>query len=37
MRYMMKQKLSAWGDDFYIKDQNGEDVIIDMACHADQN
>jgi len=25
MRYMMKQKLFSWGDDYYIKDSNGED------------
>jgi uncharacterized protein YxjI len=25
MRYMMKQKLFAWGDDFYIKDESGAD------------
>jgi uncharacterized protein YxjI len=25
MRYMMKQKLFSWGDDFYIKDENGQD------------
>jgi uncharacterized protein YxjI len=25
MRYMMKQKLFAWGDDFYIKDESGQD------------
>lgn len=25
MRYMMKQKLFSWGDDFYIKDENGDD------------
>ena len=25
MRYMMKQKLFAWGDDFYIKDDGGQD------------
>jgi uncharacterized protein YxjI len=25
---MMKQKLFAWGDDFYIKDQDGKDVYF---------
>jgi uncharacterized protein YxjI len=25
MRYMMKQKLFSWGDDFYIKDESGQD------------
>jgi uncharacterized protein YxjI len=25
MRYIMKQKLFAWGDDFTIKDENGTD------------
>jgi uncharacterized protein YxjI len=25
MRYVMKQKLLAWGDDFTIKDENGQD------------
>jgi uncharacterized protein YxjI len=25
MRYMMKQKLFSWGNDFYIKDQSGND------------
>jgi uncharacterized protein YxjI len=25
MRYVMKQKLWAWGDDFTIKDENGQD------------
>jgi len=25
MQYMMKQKLFSWGDDFYIKDENGTD------------
>ena len=28
MRYMMKQKLFAWGDDFYIKDSNGNDAFF---------
>lgn len=25
MRYVMKQKLFSWGDDFTIKDENGQD------------
>jgi len=25
---MMKQKLFAWGDDFFIKDENGKDVYF---------
>lgn len=25
MRYLMKQKLFAWGNDFYIKDESGQD------------
>jgi uncharacterized protein YxjI len=25
MRYMMKQKLFSWGDDYYIKDSTGQD------------
>src|SRR5215467_913844 len=28
MRYMMKQKLFAWGNDFYIKDDTGEDRFL---------
>lgn len=28
MRYVMKQKLFSWGDDFYIKDQNGNNVFF---------
>jgi len=28
MRYMMKQKLFAWGDDFFIKDADGRDVFF---------
>lgn len=28
MRYIMKQKLFAWGDDFSIKDENGSDVFF---------
>jgi uncharacterized protein YxjI len=28
MRYVMKQKLLSWGDDFYIKDENGRDVYF---------
>ena len=27
MRYLMKQKLFSWGDDFLIKDENGRDVF----------
>ncbi|MEO5816245.1 MAG: LURP-one-related family protein [Gemmatimonadaceae bacterium] len=28
MRYIMKQKLFSWGDDFYIKDENEKDVYF---------
>lgn len=28
MRYVMKQKLFAWGDDFTIKDDSGRDVYL---------
>jgi len=28
MRYLMKQKLFSWGDDFLIKDENGRDVFF---------
>jgi uncharacterized protein YxjI len=28
MRYLMKQKLLAWGDDFYIRDAEGRDVFF---------
>jgi len=28
MRYVMKQKLFAWGDDFYIRDAEGRDVFF---------
>src|SRR5690242_11375812 len=28
MRYVMKQKLFSWGDDFRIKNQAGEDVFF---------
>lgn len=28
MRYAMKQKLFAWGDDFCIKDEQGRDVFF---------
>jgi uncharacterized protein YxjI len=28
MRYVMKQKLFAWGDDFRIKNESGEDVFV---------
>jgi len=28
MRYVMKQKLLSWGDDFYIRDENGQDVFF---------
>ncbi len=28
MRYLMKQKLFAFGDDFYIKDENGNDIFF---------
>jgi uncharacterized protein YxjI len=28
MRYVMKQKLFSWGDDFYIRDADGNDVFF---------
>jgi uncharacterized protein YxjI len=28
MRYLMKQKLFCWGDDFSIKNEAGEDVFF---------
>ena len=28
MQYVMKQKLLAWGDDYYIKDTDGKDVYF---------
>ncbi len=28
MRYIMKQKLFSWGDDFIIKDESGKDVFF---------
>jgi uncharacterized protein YxjI len=28
MRYLMKQKLFCWGDDFFIKDDQGRDVFF---------
>jgi len=28
MRYVMKQKLLSWGDDFYIKDENERNVYF---------
>ena len=28
MRYVMKQKLLSWGDDFYIRDDQGRDVFF---------
>jgi len=28
MQYMMKQKLLSWGDDFYIKDKDGNDIYF---------
>ena len=28
MRYVMKQKLFAWGDDYYIRDAEGQDVFF---------
>jgi uncharacterized protein YxjI len=28
MRYVMKQKLFSWGDDFMIKDENGRDAFF---------
>lgn len=27
MRYLMKQRLFSWGDDFYIKNEQGQDVF----------
>jgi uncharacterized protein YxjI len=28
MRYVMRQKLLSWGDDFYIRDEQGRDVFF---------
>jgi uncharacterized protein YxjI len=28
MRFVMKQKLFSWGDDFYIKDEDGQDIFF---------
>lgn len=28
MRYVMKQKLFSWGDDFVIRDEDGRDVFL---------
>ena len=28
MRYLMKQKLFCWGDDFRIKNEAGQDVFF---------
>jgi uncharacterized protein YxjI len=28
MRYVMKQKLFSWGDDFVIKDESGGDAFF---------
>src|SRR6476660_2611664 len=28
MRYELKQKLLSWGDDYYIRDSNGNDVYF---------
>ena len=28
MRYVMRQKLLSWGDDFTIKDENGTDAFF---------
>jgi uncharacterized protein YxjI len=28
MRYLMKQKLFSWGDDFAIKNETGQDVFV---------
>jgi uncharacterized protein YxjI len=28
MRFVMKQRLFSWGDDFYIKDESGEKVFF---------
>lgn len=44
MRYVMKQKFFSWVDDFYIQNNQGQDmflslastVVIDVICHGDQ-
>jgi uncharacterized protein YxjI len=28
MRFVMKERLLSWGDDFYIKDENDRDVFF---------
>ncbi|MFL5539983.1 MAG: LURP-one-related/scramblase family protein [Longimicrobiaceae bacterium] len=28
MRYLMKQKLLSWGDDFHVRDEQGRDVFF---------
>ena len=28
MRYIMKQRLFSWGDDFFIKDESGRDAFF---------
>lgn len=28
LRYQMKQKLLSWGDDFYVRDEQGTDVYF---------
>ena len=28
MRFVMKERLLSWGDDFYIKDENGRDLFF---------
>ncbi|HEV2641051.1 MAG TPA: LURP-one-related family protein [Candidatus Elarobacter sp.] len=28
MRYVLKQKLLSWGDDFYVRDEQGNDVYF---------
>ena len=28
MRYVLKQKLLSWGDDYYIRDSNDHDVYF---------
>ena len=45
MRYVMKQKLFCWGDDFAIKTEDGQDAFFvdgkafsigDKLCHGDK-
>jgi uncharacterized protein YxjI len=28
MRYLMRQKLFSWGDDFFVKDEDGREVFL---------